>query len=224
MQLPQACDASPTCKKWVLPNAGFSLLKTPRVGRSQAGEPVPAPGARARGFGPALGTHDGRESGNESLPAGGCPAFVSCFSSGGEDMVGPERLGRQRRCRRVRRSGGCAHEPEPGGSAREGAGHARGEGGRTAAVGGRGRCAPTWRCLARVRLRVDVTAPGPARPGPPLWPPRAPCTEHAQSAAPRRNLWPQAEEERVAGGACAVAGGGRRGWRGRSPEVEEGPA
>ena len=35
----------------------------------------------------ALRTRERRESGNASVPAGGCPAFVSSFPSGGEDMV-----------------------------------------------------------------------------------------------------------------------------------------
>lgn len=64
-------------------------------------------------------------------------------------MVRPERLGRQRRWRRVRGSGGCAHEPEPGGSAREGAGPRWwGEGTDRGRRGAR-------------PLRADVALPGP---------------------------------------------------------------
>jgi hypothetical protein len=37
-----------------------------------------------------------RESGNESVPAGGCPALVSSFPSGGEDMVPPSFRGTSR--------------------------------------------------------------------------------------------------------------------------------
>lgn len=57
-----------------------------------AGRRLPArhpacPAPHARGFEPALRTRERRESGNASVPAGGCPAFVSSFPSGGEDMV-----------------------------------------------------------------------------------------------------------------------------------------
>lgn len=77
-------------KKTGVARAGLSLPQTARVDPSRGGSlpPRPAPRAsRARGFEPALRTRERRESGNASVPAGGCPAFVSSFPSGGEDMV-----------------------------------------------------------------------------------------------------------------------------------------
>lgn len=231
MPLPQACDGSPTFKRWVLPNAGFSLTEDatsgqvpgPRAWRS--GLPAQRPAPRARGFEPALGAHDGRESGKESLPAGGCPAFVSCFSSGGEDMVRPERRGQQRRCWQVRRSGRCAHEPERGRSAREvsgprawGVGAARGRADR----GRRGGAAAARRRGAAWPARgCALTSPRPVRPAPlaskrPVYRTRAVGSATSEPLAAGGG-----GGARGRGGACAVAGGGGRGWQRQTQEVEK---
>lgn len=216
MPLPEACDGSPTFKRWVLPNAGFSLTEDATSGQVpgprawRRGLPAQRPAPRARGFEPALGAQDGRESGKESLPAGGCPAFVSCFSSGGEDMVRPERLGLQRRCRQVRRSGRCAHEPERGRSAREvsgprawGVGAARGRADRgrrggAAAARRRGAAWPARGCV--------LTSPRPVRLGAPRVPNTCSRQRHVGTFGRRRR-------RRGSRAGLGVCGGGRRGPR-----------
>lgn len=170
--------------------------RAPQPGRTP---PPGAPSApRVRRFEPALAPRGGRESGNESVPAGGCPAFVSSFPSGGEDMMRPRVRGAATATATTAgsRAGRGARASLSAGLRRRrarGAAGPRTEAATAVAGRGRGRRAPTWRVpLARGCALSSLRPAPPSRPRPL---PPALCTEHARLAAPRWKLRPRAREE-----------------------------
>ena len=141
---------------------------------SPARRPAPRSAPRARGFEPALRARERRESGNESVPAGGCPAFVSSFPSGGEDMVRPGFRGTwtavvecSRAWRKVRASVSAGSEGGAcvGRRGRAQADKPRPPGGGAGAARLRGAAPPARGCAVASLRPPRPAPPAPARPG-----------------------------------------------------------